>query len=65
MNCSWVRRSPLEAVEDESGAVVLSYRKAQRQKQWQQVIEKHREGDVVAGLKGSVRCNTTGLRRLR
>src|SRR5260370_34269057 len=32
----------LEAVEDESGAVVLSYRKALRQKQWEQVVGKHR-----------------------
>jgi small subunit ribosomal protein S1 len=39
----------LEAVEDENGSVVLSYRKAQRQKQWEQVIEKHGEGDVVVG----------------
>ncbi len=39
----------LEAVEDENGTVVLSYRKAQRQKQWEQVIEKHGEGDVVVG----------------
>jgi small subunit ribosomal protein S1 len=40
----------LEAVEDESGAVVLSYYKARRQKQWQQVVEKHKEGDVVSGV---------------
>jgi small subunit ribosomal protein S1 len=52
----------LEAVEDECGAVVLSYRKAQRQKQWEQVIEKHREGDVVTGpvtrkIKGGLLVN--------
>jgi small subunit ribosomal protein S1 len=40
----------LEAVEDESGAIVLSYRKAKRQKEWEQIIEKHKEGDVVSGL---------------
>lgn len=40
----------LEAVEDESGAIVLSYRKAKRQKEWEQIIEKHKEGDVVAGM---------------
>ncbi len=40
----------LDAVEDEGGAIVLSYRKAKRQKEWESVIEKHREGDVVSGL---------------
>src|SRR5436309_6482681 len=29
----------LDAVEDETGAVVLSYRKAKRQKEWESVIE--------------------------
>src|SRR5262245_19115392 len=28
----------LDAVEDESGAIVLSYRKAKRQKEWDEVI---------------------------
>jgi len=40
----------LEAVEDESGAIVLSFRKAKRQKEWESVIDKHHEGDVVSGL---------------
>ena len=40
----------LEAVEDESGAIVLSYKKAKRQKEWENVIEKHKEGDVVSGM---------------
>src|SRR6202790_5609739 len=40
----------LEAVEDEIGAVALSYYKAKRQKQWREVVEKHREGDVVSGV---------------
>jgi small subunit ribosomal protein S1 len=40
----------LDAIEDESGAIVLSYRKAKRQKEWEQVIEKHKEGDVVSGV---------------
>jgi small subunit ribosomal protein S1 len=40
----------LDAVEDEGGAIVLSYRKAKRQKEWEDVIAKHKEGDVVAGL---------------
>ena len=37
----------LDAVEDEGGAIVLSYRKAKRQKEWEDVIAKHKEGDVV------------------
>jgi small subunit ribosomal protein S1 len=40
----------LDAVEDETGAVVLSYRKAKRQKEWEDVIAKHKEGDVVTGM---------------
>ncbi len=40
----------LDSVEDESGAIVLSYRKAKRQKEWELIIEKHKEGDVVAGM---------------
>ncbi|MBV9122405.1 MAG: S1 RNA-binding domain-containing protein, partial [Planctomycetes bacterium] len=52
----------LDAVEDESGAIVLSYRKAKRQKEWQDVIEKHKEGDVVSGtvtrkIKGGLLVN--------
>src|SRR5262249_17466986 len=40
----------LDAVEDESGAIVLSYRKAKRQKEWEEVIAKHKEGDIVSGM---------------
>jgi small subunit ribosomal protein S1 len=40
----------LEAVEDETGAVILSYRKAKRQKEWEAVIAKHKEGDTVSGI---------------
>lgn len=40
----------LDAVEDESGAIVLSYRKARRQKEWEDVISRHKEGDVVKGM---------------
>ncbi len=52
----------LEAVEDESGAVVLSFRKAKRQQEWQAVIEKYKEGDVVSGpvtrkIKGGLLVN--------
>src|SRR5438552_16402698 len=52
----------LDAVEDESGAIVLSYRKAKRQKEWEHIIEKHKEGDVVSGqvtrkIKGGLLVN--------
>jgi small subunit ribosomal protein S1 len=52
----------LESVEDESGAIVLSYRKAKRQKEWEDVISRHKEGDVVAGavtrkIKGGLLVN--------
>ncbi|HXG10372.1 MAG TPA: 30S ribosomal protein S1 [Gemmataceae bacterium] len=40
----------LDQVEDDTGAIVLSYKKAKRQKEWEQVIEKHKEGDVVSGV---------------
>ncbi len=40
----------LDAVEDESGAIVLSFRKAKRQAEWEAVIAKHKEGDEVEGL---------------
>src|SRR4051794_32959016 len=40
----------LDAVEDESGQIQLSYRKAKRQQEWESVIAKHKEGDVVAGV---------------
>jgi len=52
----------LDTVEDESGAIVLSYRKAKRQKEWEEVIAKHHEGDVVTGhvtrkIKGGLLVN--------
>jgi small subunit ribosomal protein S1 len=52
----------LDAVEDESGAIVLSFRKAKRQKEWEHIIEKHKEGDVVSGavtrkIKGGLLVN--------
>jgi small subunit ribosomal protein S1 len=40
----------LESVEDESGAIILSYRKAKRQKEWETIISRHQEGDVISGL---------------
>jgi small subunit ribosomal protein S1 len=52
----------LDAVEDETGAIVLSYRKAKRQKEWEAVISNHHEGDKVAGavtrkIKGGLLVN--------
>lgn len=40
----------LDSVEDESGAIQLSFRKARRQREWESIIQKHKEGDVVDGL---------------
>src|SRR5262245_102300 len=53
----------LEAVEDESGAIVLSYRKAKRKKAWEDIISKHKQVDVLAGavtrkIKGRLWVNT-------
>ncbi len=39
----------LEAVEDESGLVMLSKKKADRQKGWERVIANHQKGDSVSG----------------
>jgi len=39
----------LEAVEEESGLVLLSKRKADRIKGWQRVLSTYKEGDVVTG----------------
>ncbi|MFO7898959.1 MAG: 30S ribosomal protein S1 [Planctomycetota bacterium] len=39
----------LEAVEDESGLLALSKRKADRIRGWERVIEENDEGDVVTG----------------
>jgi small subunit ribosomal protein S1 len=40
----------LETVEDEYGVINLSYRKAKRQKEWEDILKKHKEGDVVQGM---------------
>ncbi len=40
----------LGALEDETGAVVLSYRKAKWQKEWEDVLARHKEGDAVEGV---------------
>jgi small subunit ribosomal protein S1 len=52
----------LETVEGEDGAIALSYRKAKRQKEWNAVLAKHKEGDVVSGkvlkkIKGGLLVN--------
>jgi len=39
----------LEGMDDDTGEILLSRRKAQRIKAWENVISKHREGDVVTG----------------
>ncbi len=39
----------LETLEGEDGTITLSYRKAKRQKEWEAILLKHKEGDVVAG----------------
>jgi len=40
----------LETLEDEHGTIALSYRKAKRQKEWEAILAKHKEGDVVSGM---------------
>src|SRR5438874_1023855 len=52
----------LETVESEDGTIQLSYRKAKRQKEWNAILAKHKEGDVVAGkvlkkIKGGLLVN--------
>ena len=52
----------LETVESEDGTIALSYRKAKRQKEWEAILEKHKEGDVVEGsvtkkIKGGLLVN--------
>ncbi|WP_437201698.1 30S ribosomal protein S1 [Planctomicrobium sp. SH664] len=40
----------LEEIEDDFGLVLLSKRKADRQKDWDWVISKHGEGDTIKGM---------------
>jgi len=40
----------LEAVEDDSGMIVLSKRKADRIRGWEKVISQNAEGDIVSGV---------------
>ncbi|WP_435007262.1 30S ribosomal protein S1 [Tundrisphaera lichenicola] len=39
----------LEGMDDETGEVVLSRKKAHRMRAWERVTSQHREGDVVSG----------------
>jgi small subunit ribosomal protein S1 len=39
----------LEGMQDETGEIVLSRRKAHRMRAWENVISKHHEGDIVRG----------------
>ncbi|MCS7271609.1 MAG: S1 RNA-binding domain-containing protein, partial [Gemmataceae bacterium] len=39
----------IEDVENEDGTIKLSYRKARRQKEWSNFLQKFKEGDVVTG----------------
>lgn len=39
----------IDSVEDENGIIQLSFRKAKRLKEWQAIIVKHKEGDVISG----------------
>jgi len=52
----------LETLEGEDGTITLSYRKAKRQKEWEGILAKHKEGDVVTGqvlkkIKGGLLVN--------
>ncbi len=52
----------IEAVEDEAGDILLSYRKAKRRKQWESVISRFNEGDSITGqvtrkIKGGLLVN--------
>ncbi len=52
----------LEEVEDDFGLILLSKRKADRIREWEQIINAHKEGDVVTGnvvrkIKGGLLVN--------
>jgi small subunit ribosomal protein S1 len=52
----------LEEMEDEDGLMLLSKRKADRVREWEEVTSKHKEGDVVTGpvmrkIKGGLLVN--------
>ncbi|HQR09190.1 MAG TPA: 30S ribosomal protein S1 [Gemmatales bacterium] len=52
----------LEDIDDANGLLMLSFRKARRQEEWERVIRQHKEGDVVQGavtkkIKGGLLVN--------
>ncbi|MFT3881641.1 MAG: 30S ribosomal protein S1 [Gemmatales bacterium] len=52
----------LEDIDDANGLLMLSFRKAKRQEEWERVIRQHKEGDVVSGavtkkIKGGLLVN--------
>ncbi len=52
----------LEDIDDANGLLMLSFRKAKRQEEWERVIRQHKEGDVVQGavtkkIKGGLLVN--------
>ena len=52
----------LEDIDDANGLLMLSFRKARRQEEWERVIRQHKEGDVVSGavtkkIKGGLLVN--------
>lgn len=52
----------LEDIDDAHGLLMLSFRKAKRQEEWERVIKQHKEGDVVGGpvtkkIKGGLLVN--------
>jgi small subunit ribosomal protein S1 len=52
----------LEAVDDDAGLLVLSYKKARRQEEWERIISLHKENDIVSGavtrkIKGGLLVN--------
>jgi small subunit ribosomal protein S1 len=40
----------LEAIQDDTGAMVLSHRKARRQQEWDNFVKQYKEGDTVSGV---------------
>ena len=53
----WSSRSPAtpcrccwKPIQDETGTVVLSYRKAKRQQEWDRIIQQYKDGDTVTGV---------------
>jgi len=56
----------LEAVEDDSGLIVLSKRKAERAKGWERLLDQAKEGDIIEGkvtrkVKGGLMVDAGGV----